>query len=59
MLKDHIALAHELTQKLQKGAKGKGICMKLDISKAFDELDWVFLFKLLDFFFALAGIGYL
>lgn len=49
-IQDHIALAHELTQKLQKGAKGKGICLKLDIFKAFDKLDWAVLFKVLDFF---------
>ena len=49
-IQDHIALAHELTQSLQKGAKGKGICLKLDISKAFDKLSWDFLFKALDFF---------
>ncbi|XXG86485.1 hypothetical protein AAC387_Pa11g1373 [Persea americana] len=49
-IQDHIALAHELTQSLQKGAKSKGICLKLDISKAFDKLSWGFLFKALDFF---------
>lgn len=38
-IQDHIALAHELTQNLQKGTKRKGICMKLDISKAFDKLN--------------------
>lgn len=38
-----------ITQNLQKGTKGKGICMKLDISKAFDKLNWNFLFKVLDF----------
>lgn len=30
-IQDHIALAHELNQKLKKGAKGKGIYLKLKI----------------------------
>ena len=46
----HIALAHELFQKLNSKLKGGSLCMQLDISKAFDRLSWPFLFKSLHFF---------
>lgn len=47
---EHVALAHELFQKLRTKVSDGAICMKLDISKAFDKLHWSFLFKALDFF---------
>lgn len=36
---DHIAMAHELIQKLNHKMAGGSLCLKLDISKAFDNLD--------------------
>lgn len=47
---EHAALANELFQKLRTKVSDGAICMKLDISKAFDKLHWSFLFKALDFF---------
>ena len=46
----HIALAHELFQKLNSSLRGGSLCMQLDISKDFDKLSWPFLFKSLHFF---------
>lgn len=46
----HIALAHELFQKLNTKISSGALCLQLDISKAFDELSWVFLLKTLAFF---------
>lgn len=46
----HIALAHELFQKLNSNLRGGSLCLQLDISKAFDKLSWPFLFKSLYFF---------
>lgn len=42
---DHLALAHEVAQKLNQRLVGWSFCMKLDISKAFDKLNWTFLFN--------------
>lgn len=39
LIYDHIALAHELTQRLKLKMSGGSVCMKLDISKDFDMLD--------------------
>lgn len=47
---DHLALAHELTQKLNRKLLGGTLGMKLDISRAFDKLDWSFLFNSLHHF---------
>ena len=44
---DHIALAHELVQRLKLKLAGGSLCLKLDISKAFDKLKWSFLLKTL------------
>lgn len=46
----HIALAHEVFQKLYTKRSGGSLCMQLDISKAFDKLSWAFLLKSLPFF---------
>ena len=46
----HVALAHELFQKLKSKIRGGSVGLKLDISKAFDKLQWNFLFKALEFF---------
>lgn len=47
---DHLALAHELSQKLNRKLVGGSFRMKLDISKAFDKLNWSFLFASLHYF---------
>lgn len=46
----HSAQAHELFQKIMSKIKMSSFYMKLDIIKAFDKLQWSFLFKALDFF---------
>lgn len=46
----HAALAHELIQKLNSKTRGGSVCLMLDISKAFDKLQWNFLFRALKFF---------
>eukprot|EP00268_Persea_americana_P009034 TRINITY_DN13562_c3_g1_i1.p1 TRINITY_DN13562_c3_g1~~TRINITY_DN13562_c3_g1_i1.p1 ORF type:complete len:192 (-),score=6.66 TRINITY_DN13562_c3_g1_i1:475-1050(-) len=40
----HIAMGHELYQKLNSKIKDGSICLKLDTTKAFDKLNWDFLF---------------
>lgn len=48
-------MAHELIQKLNHKIYGGSLCIKLDISKAFDKLNWSFLFhalKTLNFHYA-------
>lgn len=46
----HVALAHEVFQKLKSKIRGGSVCMKLDISKTFDKLQWNFLFRALHYF---------
>lgn len=46
---DHIALAREPVQRLKQKLIGDSFSLKLDISKAFDKLDWIFI-KALSFF---------
>lgn len=46
----HISLAHELFQRLHSKLSGGSLCMQLDVSKAFDKLNWNFLFNSLAFF---------
>ena len=45
-----MALAHELFQQLKPKSRGGSVGLKLDISKAFDKLQWSFLFRVLEFF---------
>lgn len=45
-----MALAHDLLQKLDSKISGGSICLKIDITKAFDRLQWIFLFRALHFF---------
>lgn len=45
----HVALAHDLLYKLESSTRGGSFCMKLDISKAFDKLQWNFLFRASNF----------
>lgn len=46
----HVALAHDLFQKLKPKISGGIVCLKLDIANAFDRLLWNFLFRALHFF---------
>ena len=46
----HVALAHDLFQKLNSKISGGSVCLKLDITKVFDRLEWNFLFRALLFF---------
>ena len=46
----HIALTHDLFQKLKSKMSGGSVCMKLDIAKVFDRIQWSFLFKALKYF---------
>lgn len=46
----HVTLAHDLFKKLNSKIRGGSVCLKLDISKAFDKLQWNFLFRALQFF---------
>lgn len=45
-----MASAHDLIQKLNSKISGGSVCLKLDISKAFDKLQWNFLIRSLKFF---------
>lgn len=45
-----MALAHELFQQLKSKSRGGSVGLKIDISKAFDKLQWNFLFRALVFF---------
>lgn len=49
-IQHHSGLAFELYQKLNSKINKGSICLKLDISKAFDKLNWSFLFSALQFF---------
>ncbi|XXG88987.1 hypothetical protein AAC387_Pa12g1096 [Persea americana] len=49
-IRHHSALAFELFQKLNSKLSKGSFCLKLDISKAFDKLNWSFLFSCLRFF---------
>ena len=40
----NVALAHDIIQKLNSKISGGSVCLKMDISKAFDKLQWNFLF---------------
>lgn len=41
----HIALAQELVKDLKRKATGGNICLKLDMAKAYDRLEWRFLLR--------------
>lgn len=45
-----MALAHELFHQLKSKIRGDLVGLKLDISRAFDKLQWNFLFRALQFF---------
>ncbi|CAM8972135.1 unnamed protein product [Rhodiola kirilowii] len=44
---DSIALAHELTCHIHNGHRGGNIIMKIDMSKAYDRVSWLFLIRTL------------
>lgn len=44
---DNILLAQELLQKLHCKARGGNVIMKIDLSKAYDRLSWLFLLQVL------------
>jgi hypothetical protein len=46
-IEDCICLASEAINLLNKKAFGGNVALKIDISKAFDTLDWSFLLKVL------------
>ncbi|CAM8975881.1 unnamed protein product [Rhodiola kirilowii] len=46
---DSIALAHDLTCHINKGHRGGGnVIIKVDMSKAYDRVSWLFLLRMLD-----------
>ncbi|KAI0494122.1 hypothetical protein KFK09_024253 [Dendrobium nobile] len=49
-ISDNVLLAQELTHDLNTKSTGGNIIFKLDITKAYDNLDWNFLYKILDLF---------
>lgn len=46
----HVALGHDLFPNLKSKIRGGSVGLELDISKAFDKLQWSFLFRALHFF---------
>ena len=50
LIHHNVALAHDLIHKLNTKVKGGSVCLKLDISKAFDKLHYNSLFRALKFF---------
>ncbi|KAL9671642.1 hypothetical protein QQ045_009212 [Rhodiola kirilowii] len=44
---DSIALAHELTCHINNGHPGGNIIMKIDMSKAYDRVSWLFLLRMM------------
>ncbi|KAL9682814.1 hypothetical protein QQ045_014623 [Rhodiola kirilowii] len=44
---DSIALAHELTCHINNGHPGGNIIMKIDMSKAYDQVSWLFLLRMM------------
>lgn len=47
---ENIALAQELTYELARKTRGHNIILKLDMAKAYDRLEWDFLFAILEKF---------
>ena len=47
IINDNILLANELTQSIKKKVRGTNLIMKLDISKAYDSLNWHALIKVM------------
>ncbi|EOY17513.1 Uncharacterized protein TCM_036737 [Theobroma cacao] len=47
LISDNILLAQELIGKLDQKNRGGNVALKLDMMKAYDRLDWSFLFKVL------------
>ncbi|EOY17514.1 Uncharacterized protein TCM_042330 [Theobroma cacao] len=50
LISDNILLAQELIGKLNTKSRGGNLALKLDMMKAYDKLDWSFLFKVLQHF---------
>src|SRR4051812_35528989 len=46
-INDNILLAHELLQSIKKKIRGGNLIMKLDMSKAYDSINWIALIKIL------------
>lgn len=49
-IQDSICIAYEVFNMLDKKAFGGNLALKIDITKAFDTVDWNFLLKVLDAF---------
>lgn len=47
LITDNILLAHELVHNLDRKADGGNVLIKVDMSKAYDRLEWSFLIKVL------------
>lgn len=47
---DHIQLAHELMVDIGKKCRGGNVVFKLDMLKAYDRMEWNFLFQVLQCF---------
>lgn len=47
---DNILLAQELIQSIDRKTRGGNVVLKLDMAKAYDRVDWEFLFKVMDKF---------
>lgn len=50
MISDNILLAQELIGKIDRKSRGGNIALKLDMMKAYDRLEWDFLFRMLEQF---------
>ncbi|WRX25598.1 Reverse transcriptase domain - like 10 [Theobroma cacao] len=48
LISDNILLAHELIGKIDRKSRGENIALKLDMMKAYDRLEWDFLFRMLE-----------
>lgn len=47
LIHENIALTQELIQHIDKGKEGGNVILNIDMEKAFDRLNWAFLFEVL------------